>query len=153
MIPNNLSHRPPLAYSLLPPPILNWSPPNTECDQLSYGVTVQHLENICWVRTSLKSGCKKFKYIHKPPGPPSPHSPPSPPSPTAPTTPAPPDSPATLHPKHHLHHLTHQHHCTPSRAATRKFGFTPFLPSFVKFCQVFPSFTDFWTFSKAPPFA
>jgi len=54
--------------------------------------------------------------------------------------------------------------CTPSwritprlssqtRAATRKFGFTPFLPSFAQFCQVLPSFTDFWTYSKAPPFA
>ena len=28
-------------------------------------------------------------------------------------------------------------------AATRKFGFTPFLPSF----------KEFWTYSKAPPFA
>ena len=40
-----------------------------------------------------------------------------------------------------------------NRAATRKFGFTPFLLIFAKFCQVLPSFTDFWTFSKAPPFA
>ena len=39
------------------------------------------------------------------------------------------------------------------RAASGEFHFTPFYRLFRENVAKMPSFTDFWTYSKAPPFA